>query len=51
MVCSEMLEYKSVNKIGGAGCTVEVDESMFGHRKVRLVWCPCKCKTFFKILD
>ena len=40
MVCSEMLELKAVNKIGGPGCTVEVDESMFGHCKVRTFVLP-----------
>ena len=35
MIGSEMLEHKTVHKIGGPCCTVEVDESMFGHCKVR----------------
>ena len=40
MVGSEMLEIKAVHKIGGPGCTVEVDESMFGHCKVRIFVLP-----------
>ena len=40
MVGSEMLEIKAVHKFGGPGCTVEVDESMFGHCKVRIFVLP-----------
>ena len=45
----EMLEDKSESKIGGPNKTVEVDESMFGHCKVCLIFCCCIVKISFSL--
>ena len=37
MIGAEMLSNPKYQKIGGQGLTVEIDESMFGKRKVILL--------------
>ena len=47
VIGEEMLEQTSTKKIGGLGLTVEIDESMFGKRKVDVLM---NFELFFKQL-